>query len=45
MQTTLVVWIDDEKIDIAEDCLEWSGALERADVVRERMVRDGWRRL
>ena len=42
MQTTLVVWMDDEKIEIAEDFLEWSGALERADVVRARLLRDGW---
>ena len=40
LQTTLVWWIDDH-IDGAEDFLEWSGALERADVVRGRPLRDG----
>jgi hypothetical protein len=41
LQTTLVWWIDDH-IDGAEDVLEWSGALERADAVRGRRLRDGW---
>jgi len=39
--TTLVWWIDDH-IDGAEDFHEWSGALERADAVRARLITDGW---
>jgi hypothetical protein len=41
MQTTLVVHVG-EGIEDAEDFLEWSGALERADVVRTRLLNDGW---
>jgi|1186.fasta_scaffold1134300_1 hypothetical protein len=41
MHTTLVVHVDDG-IEDAEDFVEWSGALERADVVRARLLRDGW---
>jgi hypothetical protein len=41
LQTTLVWWINDQ-IDGAEDFLEWSGALERADAVRARLMTDGW---
>ena len=41
IQTTLVWWID-ENIDGAEDFIEWSGVLERADVVRARLLKDGW---
>lgn len=40
-QTTLILWIDDG-IQDAEDFVEWRGALERADVVRDRLLRDGW---
>jgi hypothetical protein len=39
--STLVWWIDDH-IDGAEDFLEWSGTLERADAVRARLLGDGW---
>jgi len=41
MQTTLIVWIDEELED-AEDFVEWAGELERAEVVRERLLTDGW---
>jgi hypothetical protein len=41
LQTTLIVWRDDA-IEDAEDFVEWSGALGRADVVRDRLLRDGW---
>jgi hypothetical protein len=41
LQTTLVWWIDDH-IDGAEDLLEWSGALERADAVRSQLLMDDW---
>jgi hypothetical protein len=37
MQTTLVVHIADS-IEDAEDFLEWSGALERADLIPARLV-------
>jgi hypothetical protein len=30
------------RIEGAEDFIEWTGALERAEVVRARLVRDGW---
>jgi hypothetical protein len=40
LQTTLVWWINDG-IDGAEDFLDWSGALERADAVRVRLLGDG----
>ena len=41
LQATLLWWIDDQ-IDGAEDFLEWSGALKRADAVRGRLLGDGW---
>ena len=41
LHTTLLWWID-EKIESAEDFIEWEGALERAEAVRDRLVRDGW---
>jgi hypothetical protein len=41
MQTTLLWWID-ERIDGAEDFVEWDGALARADVVRARFLKDEW---
>lgn len=41
LQTTLLWWIDDGVQD-AEDCVEWTGALERAEVVRARLLKDGW---
>jgi hypothetical protein len=41
LQTTLVWWIDDGVQD-AEDFVEWTGALERAEVVRARLLKDGW---
>lgn len=31
-----------QKIENAQDFLEWSGALERAEVVRSRRLREGW---
>jgi hypothetical protein len=40
-QTTLLWWVDD-KIESAEYFIEWDGALERAEVVRDRFVREGW---
>jgi hypothetical protein len=40
-QTTLVWWIGDH-IDGAEDFLDWSDALERADALRARLLEDGW---
>jgi hypothetical protein len=41
LQTTLVCWID-SAIEDAQDFCEWSGALERSDVVRDRLLREGW---
>ena len=41
MQTTLVWWVGDQ-IDGAEDFVEWSGALERADALRSRLLSEGW---
>jgi hypothetical protein len=40
LQTTFIWWIDNA-IEDAEDFVEWSGALERSDVVRDRLLRDG----
>jgi hypothetical protein len=40
-QATLLVWIDNG-IDGAEDFIEWGGAIERADVVRAGLLREGW---
>jgi hypothetical protein len=39
--TSLIVWVNDG-IRHAEDFIEWSGALERSDVVPDRLVREGW---
>lgn len=41
LQTTLLWWIDDG-VREAEDFVEWTGALERAEVVRARLLNDGW---
>ena len=41
LQTTFTWWIDDG-IQDAEDFVEWTGALERADVVRARLLGEGW---
>jgi len=40
LQTTLVWWINDQ-IDGAEDFLEWSGRLERADSLRAELLKAG----
>jgi hypothetical protein len=37
----LIVWTDNA-IEDAEDFVEWSGALERSDVVRDRLLKDRW---
>jgi hypothetical protein len=39
-QATLLVWIDNG-IHGAEDFIEWGGALDRSDIVRDRLLRDG----
>ena len=41
MPPTLLVWIDHQLIE-GTDFVEFSGALERADVVRDRLRREGW---
>jgi hypothetical protein len=41
LQTTFVWWIDNA-IEDAEDFVEWTGALERSDVVRDRLLKDSW---
>ncbi len=41
LRTTLIWWID-VGIESAEDFVEWAGALERSDLVRDRLLREGW---
>ena len=41
LQTMLLWWID-EKTDSAEDFIEWQGAARTAEVIRARLLGDGW---
>jgi hypothetical protein len=41
LQITFIWWIDNG-IEDAEDFVEWTGALERADIVGARLLKDGW---
>jgi len=37
-----LIWWIDVGIESAEDFVEWAGALERSDLVRDRLLREGW---
>jgi hypothetical protein len=39
---TLLWWID-ETVESAEDFIEWQGALGLAEVIRARLLGDGWK--
>jgi hypothetical protein len=41
LQTTFIWWIDN-RIEDADNFVEWTGALDRAGIVRARLLRDGW---
>ena len=40
-RTTLTWWIND-RLEGNEDFAEWTGALERSDVVRGQLLEEGW---